>query len=275
MKSEFHDLAELELNSDGQSWGNLGYWKNASEYSKACRDLALLVGNAAKLDANSNILDAGFGCGDQILLWLQHFAVDTVCGINFSKSQTGLAKQNLRNAGLKNTAEAIGFGDACDERDWDQTVQSFSINRIIALDCAYHFSDRKKFLELAQSSLEGDGRIVLTDFLLADGFENANLSKFVVAAMLSMSRIPEANMINKQRYISRLESIGFRNVEVEDISRHVMTGFLAWLREHKAQSSANLASLRWTKYNITARFLDWAYRKNLLRYCVISAVKPN
>jgi len=57
--AEFHDLAELALNRDGQSWGNLGYWQTAEDYSAACRDLAVLLGEKASLSSHSAVFDAG------------------------------------------------------------------------------------------------------------------------------------------------------------------------------------------------------------------------
>ena len=274
MKSEFHDLAELELNSDGQSWGNLGYWENTEEYSKACRDLALLVGKTAKLDSNSKIFDAGFGSGDQLLLWLKQSGVQSICGVNFSKSQTELAKKNLISAGFDEFSQAIYYGDACDEQDWECATHSTQINRVVALDCAYHFSDKTKFFELAYSKLEKGGRIALSDLLSTENEAPSFWNRLVISGMLRISHIPSTNMMDMGSYVSHLEAVGFQDVKIEDISKHVMSGFLSWLKAFKTKNSETLTSLEWTKYDVTARFLDWAYRKRLLRYCLISAVKP-
>ena len=271
--SEFHDLAELALNEDGQSWGNLGYWKDADSYSAACRDLALLLGEAACLDQDSRVFDAGFGCGDQLLLWLEQFQVATVCGLNYSKSQTEIAHRQLSDAGREEAAKTCVFGDACDKEDWARVVSPNGIDRVLALDCAYHFADKQSFFGLAHQYLEKGGRLALTDFVFSAVENGPFWRDTALSTMLKLSHIPTENMKADADYRLQLSRIGFANVEMIDISEHVMPGFLKWLRPYKTKSLDNLASLQWLKYDITARFLGWAYREDLLRYYLITADK--
>ena len=43
---------------------NLGYWKGATTYDDACKDLAELVGSEATLNANDAVLCVGGDGGD-------------------------------------------------------------------------------------------------------------------------------------------------------------------------------------------------------------------
>ena len=147
--SEFHDLAELGLNRDGESWGNLGYWKTATDYSEACRALALLLGEQAGLDRNSSVFDAGFGCGDQLLLWLEHFRVASIYGANLSQSQTAYAKNLLTRNRHAEMAAAIVQGDINNPDVWSATLERAHPSHVVALDCAYHFGSRFTFFGLA------------------------------------------------------------------------------------------------------------------------------
>ena len=82
-QSEFHDLAELHLNINPttqaieSSWGNLGYWKDSNNgqdivhYPQACQQLAMEVALIADLSPEHKLLDTGFGCGDQLLIWIK------------------------------------------------------------------------------------------------------------------------------------------------------------------------------------------------------------
>lgn len=271
--SEFHDLAELALNSANQSWGNLGYWEQETSYSDANRALANILGQEARLKSDSRVFDAGFGCGDQLLLWLEHFDVTAVCGVNLSQSQTRRAKQILSEAGFGSSAAAIGVGDATDPESWARAMQSSSIDCVLALDCVYHFPDRERFFRLAAGNLNHAGTISLTDFMLADDFDTAGWRAGPLALMLRLSKIKRSNLVIRKAYHRQLEAAGFAEIEMTDISSHVMPCFGAWLRAYRRQNPGRMSAQNWLKYRVTGWFLHWAYRNNILRYSVIRAVK--
>lgn len=270
--AEFFGLAELPLNAGDETWGNLGYWESAPNYSEACRALATRLGTAAALDEQSRVADMGFGCGDQLLHWLEHFGVSHVTGINLSESQTALAQSRLTESGHSESATAIAQGDVDDTSHWARWAES-NINRVLALDCAYHFPDRAAFLDRAGELLKKDGRIALTDFVLADRYRQRSLQGLALSPMLKASRIPAPNMVTLPRYEKQLGEAGFSNVEAEDISAWVMQGFAAWLRGFKLANPQRMPRRLWLKYEVTAAFLDWAYRKQVLRYVLISATR--
>ncbi len=274
--AEFHNLAELALNRDGQSWGNLGYWESATDYSDACRALALLLGEHAALDHQSVVLDAGFGCGDQLLLWLDHFRVARLSGANLSRSQTRYAKAKLAKAGYP--AIALLQGDINDADIWSDALDTDQPSHVIALDCAYHFPSRVEFFALAQQHLAPVGQLVLTDFMLSDEHRKGSLADILLRWMLRRSHIAETNIVRKQRYRRQLLEAGFDKMRMVDISPHVMPGlarYLQKLRQDKGSARAGKKPGWWglLKYRITGRFLQWAYLRSILRYCVISATK--
>ena len=71
---------------------NLGYWKDATTYDAACQALAEVLGSAAQLGAGDEVLDAGFGFGDQDRFWMQRFGPKRILGINVTESQVEHAK---------------------------------------------------------------------------------------------------------------------------------------------------------------------------------------
>jgi len=90
--------------------------------------------------------------------------------------------------------------------------------------------------------------------------------------MLGASRIPKDNIVTLTEYKNQLQQAGFDHVTSEDISEFVFEPFSNWLKSSKdavhklrGHRSAGL------KYRVTAAFLAWAYRNNVLRYIVISA----
>ncbi|WP_417618143.1 SAM-dependent methyltransferase [Parasphingorhabdus sp.] len=276
--SEFHDLAELALNREGQCWGNLGYWQSATGYSDACRALARLLGEQAKLDRQSVVFDAGFGCGDQLLLWLDHFRVAQVRGANLSRSQTSYAKARLANAGFPAAAHAIMQGDINDPEVWAAAPNADRPSHVLALDCAYHFPSRVEFFALTRQHLAPLGRLALTDFILSDHHQTHSLAHRLLCWMLDRSHIARANMVDRDHYLRQLQDSGFSDIRIIDISEHVMPGFARFARRVHSENTAapsgqNTGWPGMLKYRLTGRFLHWAYRRSILRYCVISATK--
>lgn len=266
MMPEFHDLAELALNRDGQSWGNLGYWQSATDYSDACRALATLLGEQAGLDRQSIVFDAGFGCGDQLLLWLEHFGVSQIYGANLSHSQTAYAKTLLVRNARPESAEAILQGDVNDPGIWTAALDGARPTHVMALDCAYHFPDRLAFWELAQQHLAPAGRLALTDFMLAEQHRTDGFRYRLLRWMLKRAHITETNIVHRDVYLDQLTKAGFGDIAILDISEHVMPAFAAG-------DGKKLRWSAWCKYAVTSRFLKWAYRRSILCYCVVSAIK--
>lgn len=276
--AEFHDLAELALNRDGQSWGNLGYWHNAGDYSDAGRALALLLGQHARLDRQSTVFDAGFGCGDQLLLWLDHFHVASIRGINLSRSQTTHAKARLTEAGCPDIAAAIMQGNINDPKLWDAILHRDKPSHVLALDCVYHFPSRVEFFALAQWHLAPSGQLALTDFMLSDRHDTTAFAHRLLRWMLKMSRIAEANIVDRDRYRLELQESGFADISMTDISDQVMPGLAQFIRQLRQDNVAfgggkKPGWLGLLKYRITGKFLEWAHRRSILRYYVISATK--
>lgn len=276
--AEFHDLAELALNREGESWGNLGYWKTATDYSDACRALALLLGEQAGLDRQSRVFDAGFGCGDQLLLWLAHFRVAQVHGANLSLSQTSYAKAKLTNAGFPAAADAIVQGDINDPEVGNAGSQSDTPSHVLALDCAYHFPSRPEFFAQTRQHLAPAGRIALTDFLLSDQHRTSSFTHRLLRWMLKRSHIAEANIVHRDQYLRQLQQTGFGDIRIVDISEHVMPGFARFVQDLRQDKAGARRGEKpgWSgllKYRVTGRFLQWAFRRSILCYCVISATK--
>lgn len=265
--SEFYDLSEIPLNNEGEAWGNLGYWHGAEGYSQACRALAGLLGEHAALDFGCNVLDVGFGCGDQLLLWLSEFQVQSITGVNYSHSQTRQARQRLLDSHYGERADLVE-GDVDDAALWHQwRERQLRVDRVLALDCLYHFPCRQAFWTRAAEVLNPNGRIAMTDFMLAGTHKRDSLAHRALQWMLKQSRIPEHNLVYREQYIAQLQQSGFSNVEVVDISEPVMQGFWCWTRRRQ------LPWRRWLKYEVTGRFLHWAYRKQVLRYCLVVATR--
>jgi cyclopropane fatty-acyl-phospholipid synthase-like methyltransferase len=272
---EFYDLSEKLLNSKNQYWGNLGYWQTNNDYSSACRALADELALAVQLNEFSNVFDAGFGSGDQLLLWLKKYKVNSIQGLNYSKSQTALAQKRLDEYGFSQAVNSIKYGSVTEMNEKNFSNAADDINKVVALDCAYHFPSRIQFLTSSYQKLNKGGRIGLTDILVSDS-HTSSLQRLALRAMLFLSSIPAKNIVTLNTYKDELSKAGFENISIRDISDHVFTPFSDWLYEFKKGEGAlrSKSKLTWLKYDVTAKFLKWAYRNNILRYAIITADKP-
>lgn len=284
-ESEFYDLADLNLNlnletgSIETSWGNLGYWDTPKKsYSKAAESLAIELGRYAALSPNDHIFDVGFGCGDQLFTWKRVFQVDTIAGINLSQSQTQFAIKKLKGTGFPSIR--VQQGSACHQIDWH--VASDQTNKILALDCLYHFDSKAAFFKQCamklSASTDQEVGIYVTDFL----FGHSNMTRWqrmVLKVICKLSHIPFENLQTLMAYQKQLAEFGLEITKNRDISAPVMDGFARWVPRFKREyacaqtSRLQLPKIMWIKYLGTAYFLRWLRKHELFEYHLI-AIKP-
>jgi 2-polyprenyl-3-methyl-5-hydroxy-6-metoxy-1,4-benzoquinol methylase len=294
---EFHDLQELALNIDVQSgallgsWGNLGYWlrpdgSTIQNYSEAAQQLAHQLAVFIQLQPSHHVLDVGFGCGDQLIYWQQAFGVNDIWGVNVSIIQTEYAQTKLNAFSCGAT---LYQGNACDHIIWDALPISF--DRIVALDCVYHFSNRPDFYRLCASRLTSvnDGlnlnmhtcELVVSDLVLS----RSSLGFFqrrILAVICKFSHIPFKNLKNLDDYERELNQSGLCLIESQDVSKAVMVPFSNWVLRYKKEIKAlrqenkdasRLVNIAWGKYVGTALFLRWAVRYDIFQYTLMRIKK--
>lgn len=276
---EFHNLAEAQLNLNSTEktyWGNLGLWSKdtpaaGQDYAQACTNMATLLADCAQLNPEDVLLDIGFGCGDQLLLWLQHYGLEQLYGLNLSHSQTQLSQQRLRQASFTQQAEQCVQGSNAELLKWSSRSLSASPTKIIALDCAYHFEDRQQFLIDSYALLAPKGKLVLCDLLLDDHALSLK-QRLVLKTLCQLCNIPYKNLLKQANYLARCEDIGFEVIDYIDLTDRVFLPFGEWLKAYRQQHAEK--QLRWGKYTGTAWFLRWAKQQGILRYVVINLSKP-
>jgi len=268
VKNEFHDLAEVKLNRSGEHWGNLGYWQFDNHYSDACRQLALELGEFAGLGKQQRLFDAGFGCGDQILVWYKAFEAEYVTGVNLSVSQTEVARHKLQESGYQQRSD-IHYGDI---GKIQRPAMAGQFDRVLALDCIYHFSNKRQFFSQSYDLSNEQGVLAFSDLLLVDGAKD-NWRYLLVKIMLWLSNIPQQNLTNLDDLQQQLKQQGFGFVEHRDISVQVMPAFYSWYLNNRSELKEKLNLADRLKYLVTGSFLNWAYKNKLIRYVLVKASK--
>ena len=194
---------------------NLGYWADAEHhrYDQGATALADRLAEAAALSRAKRVLDVGFGYGDQLLRWLDTSPLETLFGLNLSAPQLQHARALLRAHPQGERTQLI-HGSAC-----ALPLADNSVDRVLALESAFHFSPRTRFFAQAHRVLEPGGLLALADILLMPG---AKLGWPFTSAW----RIPEANCIDRIQYADQLRDAGFEDVQVTSIREHVFDPLL-------------------------------------------------
>lgn len=259
-------MSERLLNAESgfrTLWGNLGYWDRDSTYPEACEALAHYLAASVDLSSDDSVVDIGFGCGDQILLWLKHYHLKRLGGINLSASQTTYAKQRLIDQGFSQTANQLHTGCIRDlEYDIRRQVKTASV--ILALDCAYHFPDRAQILRSLAELSPAHCRFAFTDLLLArkpDFFERQ-----ILKLMMSLSQIPHENLMQNEAYREHLTKAGWLHLKSTDLTDKVFIPFSDWLIKYRQERIRHGTKAKWRKYLGTSWFVRWAKKRNLLEY---------
>jgi len=215
--------------ADKPLWLNLGYWKEATTHPQACVAMARLLGSAAQLGAGDRVLDVGFGYAEPDMHWVESFGVARIVGVNITPLHVDVARRRVARRGLSEriklhvgSATYLPFKDAC-------------FDRVVALECAFHFCTRERFFAEAFRVLRPGGTMAVADMLPLPG---ANWSGPIRQMRRRLIAIPKENMYDRVTYADKLRASGFENVTVRSIAGNVYPPFAKCLKLSLANQAA-------------------------------------
>lgn len=243
----------------GSTWANLGLWTDARHYPEACEALAKRLARRAQLQANQSVLDIGFGYGDQLLLWKQCFGVGRIRGVEVDPA--ALAHARCKVAAYSDITLRLSDGH------FDGFSEHY--DRVLALDCAYHFSPRSAFFATAYQALVPGGRLGMTDVVLAEG-EKSETYRWLASAC----GIPPENLMTQDAYAQALADQGFIHVQIDQLDEGVLRGFSRFAFRHLRSCGLRAFSKGGLQVLITAIAATWVRRTHHIHYVLISAERP-
>lgn len=258
------------------AWFNLGYWPGARTFPEACAALADRLGEAAELGPGQDILDAGIGGGMQLPRWLERFGVERVRGIDISPLHVQGARLLLQERGLAERA-LLTPGDA---GELLEQVGEQRFDRVLTLDCAYHFPDRAHFLRQAAAVLRPGGRVALADAVLSAAAvqavgEGTGITAWWARLCCAIGGIPGRNLLGQAAFARQLTDAGFVDVRIVELPG-VLEGFA------RASFDPTVPILRFVPLNLWGLHIVTAPLMALLqlvgrpafRYVLVSGRRP-
>jgi len=214
-------MNERYVDNSKPLWLNLGYWKVARTYPDACVAMVELLGTRAGLQPGDRVLDVGVGFAEQDFVLLDRFKVSHITGIDITPVHVDKGRERVAKRGLEKqidirlgSATAMEFPDA-------------SFEKVLALECAFHFDTRDQFMREAFRVLKPGGSIGLADMLPNPGKKSNLTTRFG----RKCGHYPEANYYDREEYPRRLAAAGFGDVLVESIREDVYPAMAKYSRQ--------------------------------------------
>ena len=162
----------------------------------------------ADIKDGQKILDVGCGFGGTLATLDEQFSGLDLTGLNIDERQLKIARERV----VPKSSNSLQFvlGDACEMGFTDA-----SFDRILAVECIFHFPSRKAFFKHVRRLLRPGGSLTLTDFLLPQA-PQPNLD-----AELNDPLWGNHRFIGLPAYQALAAEVGLTLAHFQDISRNV------------------------------------------------------
>ena len=214
-------------------------------------------------------LDAGSGTGAPACYLANSYPSINIEGINIVKTQIEKANDLAKNKNCNDRVK-FNYGNAQDIPYSDNHFEN-----IYAIESAFHFEDKTKFISESKRVLKQQGQISIADIVIRPEY-----LKFRDWYKVSIAKhgLATKEFYNKDKWVSLLSNIGFDNVKVEDITLNVSNVLPHWVSQIKKNHDKLLDLYPKIFLTMLCRCLEYAYNmgdKCPFGYHLITATKEN
>lgn len=259
------------LFADHSTYINYGYWDDGcTSLDDASEALAAVMADTAGFQNGETILDVGFGYGDQDFFWARKWQLGKIFGLNITPGQVVAANRRARHEHLD---------DVLDFRQGSAMAMPFeaaSFDRVVAMECAFHFSPRTAFFDEAFRVLRPGGVLATADIVPRDA-STQRLSITSQPLVWVAISVGDENWHTKEVYADKLAAAGFADVRMESIRERTFEPWrqhiVSKLREPAFQQRIGpiyyrILTHRWQDQPLLEKELE------LLDYVLVVARKP-
>jgi cyclopropane fatty-acyl-phospholipid synthase-like methyltransferase len=210
---------------------NYGFWDNENiTLNKANKNLCNFIYEKGRLNNHDEftILDVGCGYGVQDILWSKKISnTSNLIAVDISKKQIKYANKKLRgHTKLQKKIQKKLTYMECDAHNLLDKFTNNKFNRIISLESAFHYNNRKQFFQNVSDLLTNDGIFVISDIVLKSNTNthktnlyNNNLFKNIFIKIASdFLCIPEKNLITFDKWKNEIENSDLCIIETYKIT---------------------------------------------------------
>ena len=165
-------------------------------------------------------LDAGSGTGAPACYLANSYPSINIEGINIVKTQIEKANDLAKNKNCNDRVK-FNYGNAQDIPYSDNHFEN-----IYAIESAFHFEDKTKFISESKRVLKQQGQISIADIVIRPEY-----LKFRDWYKVSIAKhgLATKEFYNKDKWVILLTSTGFDNIKVEDITLNVSNVLPHWV----------------------------------------------
>lgn len=266
-------ISERQVGGEsGQLWENQvhwGYWEDPkrakgtrADYIAAMEQMNVVLFEAGKVADGQKLLDAGCGFGGTIQQINGTYSDMDLTGLNIDPRQLAAAEAQTEPA----NGNKIGWveADAC-----QLPFEDNSFDRVLAVECIFHFPSREKFLAEAARVLKPGGYLAVSDFVPTFTFFGKTPFWMAIRAQIAKSYGTLGN-IPLRGYKSMGKRAGLKLEENRNIRKNTLPTYPFILKFCREQGSADAQQV----LTVGTRWMKWLSVLGFIQYRVYTFHKP-
>ncbi|QZA05826.1 methyltransferase domain-containing protein [Mycolicibacter heraklionensis] len=256
----------------GQLWEDQvhwGYWESPkvadgtlTDYVAAMEQMNGVLFAAGKVADGQRLLDVGCGFGGTIRqINATHSDMD-LTGLNIDPRQLAIAEAESKPS--RGNAISWVEADAC-----QLPFEDSSFDRVLAVECIFHFASRARFLTEASRVLKPGGYLAVSDFVPIMMVFGKTPIWMAIRTRIAKSYGTLGN-VPLRSYKSMGSRAGLQLETKRNIRKHTMPTYPFLLKYLRAQESAHTRKTM----IVGTRWMKWLSKLGLLQYRVYTFHKP-